>query len=146
MPPKRKFPKPKWQRGLCQQRGCGLRVKGRAPLCEQHLAAGERQQPRVPRWTCACGRRHRDYILRCACGFVRETEARMMSKQERLEAARALARERAQKRVVAKVHRLTGQPVPAPPERPKDLTHQHRSHHSGEVPDQCANCRREAGV
>jgi hypothetical protein len=34
MPPKRKFPKSKWKRGLCQQRGCDLRVQGRAPLCE----------------------------------------------------------------------------------------------------------------
>jgi hypothetical protein len=39
MPPKRKFPKPKWKRGLCQQRGCRLHVKGRTPLCEQHLSA-----------------------------------------------------------------------------------------------------------
>ena len=39
MPPKRKFSKPKWKRGLCQQRGCGLRVKDRSPLCEKHLAA-----------------------------------------------------------------------------------------------------------
>jgi len=39
MPPKRKFPKAKWKRGLCQQRGCRLDVKGRAALCEQHLAA-----------------------------------------------------------------------------------------------------------
>lgn len=39
MPPKRKFPKPKWKRGVCQQRGCRLHVKGRSPLCEQHLAA-----------------------------------------------------------------------------------------------------------
>jgi hypothetical protein len=39
MPPKRKFPKPKWKRGLCQQRGCDPRVKGRTPLCEKHLAA-----------------------------------------------------------------------------------------------------------
>ena len=68
----------------------------------------------------------------------------MMSKKDRLEAARAVARERAQKRVVAKVHRLTGQPVAAPPERPKDLTHQHRDHRCGELPDQCGHCRREA--
>ena len=106
----------------------------------------ERQQPPVPRWTCACGRRHRGYITRCACGSVRETEARMTSKKDQLEAARAVARERAQKRVVAKVNRLTGQPVPAPPERPKDLTNQHRDRHHGEFPDQCANCRRDAGV
>ena len=69
----------------------------------------------------------------------------MMSKQDRLEAARAVARERAQKRMVAKVRRLTGQPVAAPPEWPKDLTQQHRSHRRGELPDQCGHCRREAG-
>jgi hypothetical protein len=46
MPPKRKFPKPKWKRGLCQQRGCRVRVKGRAPLCEKHLA-GRKDEPKV---------------------------------------------------------------------------------------------------
>jgi hypothetical protein len=68
----------------------------------------------------------------------------MTSKKDQLEAARAVAHERAQKRVVAKVHRLTGQSVAAPPERPKDLTQQHRSHRRGELPDQCGHCRREA--
>jgi hypothetical protein len=32
MPPKRKFPKPKWKRGLCQQRGCDLRVRPRGAV------------------------------------------------------------------------------------------------------------------
>ncbi len=48
MPPKRKFPKPKWKRGLCQQRGCRARVKGRAALCEQHLA-GRKEVRVLPR-------------------------------------------------------------------------------------------------
>lgn len=35
---KRKFPKPKWKRGLCQQRGCKRPVSGlRSPLCVEHL-------------------------------------------------------------------------------------------------------------
>src|SRR5579871_42452 len=139
---------------------CGRRHRGYVTQCQ----CGVEKRMRMPRWHCVCGRRHRDYITRCTCGLVRDTEAqippgpptqlkmatsqtsRMMSKQDRLQAAQAEARERAEKRAVAKVRLLVGQPVAAPPERSRDLTSQHRDHHHGEFPDQCAQCRRESAL
>lgn len=64
-----------------------------------------------------------------------------------IEGERAEYQERARQRAVAKVRRLTIQPVTMPSmpsAASRDaLTQQHREHRRGEFPDRCARCRRE---